>query len=202
MSSMLYFFIFVLQEKNASYECFQANGDIVTVAVFAPASCHRAGARHVPAACPLRAATPYRPPCTCSLLSLAAFSCCNNSNSRITVLLCSRQHEPHWRGGAAPAQRLPGGPRRGRGGAGGGTRAGPGALLLAWLLASALGLGPGDELVLLVMAQGLRLGLIHGCLAHSHHFPSSPACSPQVLLTAGYTGEIKIYENIGLPQWL
>jgi hypothetical protein len=25
---------------------------------------------------------------------------------------------------------------------------------------------------------------------------------PQVLVTAGYTGEIKAYENIGLPQWL
>ena len=25
---------------------------------------------------------------------------------------------------------------------------------------------------------------------------------PQVLVTAGYTGEIKVYENIGLPQWL
>lgn len=33
-----------LQEKNASYECFQANGDVVTVAVFAPAACHRTGA--------------------------------------------------------------------------------------------------------------------------------------------------------------
>ncbi|KAI7845453.1 hypothetical protein COHA_001003 [Chlorella ohadii] len=31
-----------LTEKNASYECFQANGDVVTVAVFAPAACHRA----------------------------------------------------------------------------------------------------------------------------------------------------------------
>ena len=35
----------------------------------------------------------------------------------------------------------------------------------------------------------------------------SPACRPcssfsQVLVTAGYTGEIKIYENMGLPQWL
>jgi hypothetical protein len=27
------------------------------------------------------------------------------------------------------------------------------------------------------------------------------ACG-QVLLTAGYTGEIRVYENIGLPQWL
>lgn len=30
-----------LQEKSASYECFQANGDVVTVAAFAPTSCHR-----------------------------------------------------------------------------------------------------------------------------------------------------------------
>lgn len=35
--------------------------------------------------------------------------------------------------------------------------------------------------------------------------PPSMTCAPsplQVLVTAGYTGEIKVYENIGLPQWL
>jgi hypothetical protein len=39
------------------------------------------------------------------------------------------------------------------------------------------------------------------------HFDAEPLglpwhSLPQVLVTAGYTGEIKIYENIGLPQWL
>ena len=47
------------QEKNASYECFQANGDIVTVAVFAPASCHRSGAR---CRCRLPPPPPSAPP--------------------------------------------------------------------------------------------------------------------------------------------
>ena len=28
------------------------------------------------------------------------------------------------------------------------------------------------------------------------------AARGQVILAAGYSGEIKIYENIGLPQWL
>ena len=32
--------------------------------------------------------------------------------------------------------------------------------------------------------------------------PTATAARGQVILTSGYSGEIKIYENIGLPQWL
>ncbi|KAL4852781.1 WD repeat-containing protein 44 [Chlorella vulgaris] len=42
------------KEKNSSYECFQANGDIVTVAVFAPGSCHRSEESMSPSAGALR----------------------------------------------------------------------------------------------------------------------------------------------------
>eukprot|EP00887_Chlorella_sp_A99_P008211 scaffold12.g8211.t1 len=38
------------KEKSSSYECFQANGDVVTVAVFAPESCHRDASALTPTA--------------------------------------------------------------------------------------------------------------------------------------------------------
>ncbi|PSC74579.1 signal transducer [Micractinium conductrix] len=90
------------KEKNASYECFQANGDIVTVAIFAPASCHRSAESMSPSADALR----------------------------------------HQRSNSLEDR------------------------------------ADGEAALAMARARG------------------------QVLVTAGYTGEIKMYENIGLPQWL
>lgn len=90
------------KEKNSSYECFQANGDIVTVAVFAPGSCHRSEESMSPSAGALR----------------------------------------HQRSNSLGDQ------------------------------------AEGEVALAAARARG------------------------QVLVTAGYTGEIRIYENIGLPQWL
>lgn len=90
------------KEKNASYECFQANGDIVTVAIFAPTSCHR------------------------------------SAESMSPTADASRHQRSNSLGDQAE----------------------------------------GEVALATARARG------------------------QVLVTAGYTGEIRVYENIGLPQWL
>jgi len=102
------------KEKNASYESFQAAGDVVTVALFAPECTHRTEESMSPTA----AATPL--------------------SAEFRNVVGALQ-------GAGPA-------------------------------------GRGAEVALLNGAQGSARG--------------------QVIVTSGYGGEIRIYENVGLPQWL
>jgi hypothetical protein len=107
-----------------------------------------------------------------------------------------RKHEPLSGRTAAPAQQQPGGSSRGRGGAGGSTRSRTGELAAG---GAAVFLPCCPCLLSLIWSQHFPLHGPRDCI-HTHN--DTKLALLQVLVTAGYTGEIRIYENIGLPQWL
>ena len=68
--------------------------------------------------------------------------------------------------------------------------------------AAAAAVASTEEPLSVAGGSGLRVNIDVGGSSKSKSGLSASAARGQVILAAGYSGEINIYENIGLPQWL